>query len=314
MATIVPFAGFNAMDDAKALRKAMKGFGTDEAAIIAILCARSHTQRQELIPAYSQMHGRDLIKDLKSELAGNFENVVVGLMTPLDEYLALEVKRAIKGIGTDEDVLIEIMCTRSNAEIAAIKEAYSRLYGSDMSEDVAGDLSGDLKRVMIALMTCNRPEMTGVDPGRASQAAEELKEAGVAQWGTDEGAFIAVMCANSYEQLRAIFAEYQVISGHDIMDAIKNEMSGDLAVAILTMVKSIYNSPLFFAEKLYKAMKGMGTDDKTLVRIIVSRCEIDLAYIRSEYAKIYGKTLEAAVKDETSGDCQTALMTLIRQN
>ena len=47
-------------------------------------------------------------------------------MTPLDEFLAAEVKDAIKGAGTNESVLIEIICTRSNAEIAAIKAAYQR--------------------------------------------------------------------------------------------------------------------------------------------------------------------------------------------
>jgi DNA-directed RNA polymerase subunit F len=314
MATIRPYDAFNAQDDAKALRKAMKGLGTDEAAIIAILCARSHSQRQQLIPVYKQMHGRDLMKDLKSELGGNFENVIIGLMTPLDEYLATEIKNAIKGIGTNESVLVEIICTRSNAEISAIKAAYQRIYKKDMEEEVADDLSGDMKRLMVALMTCFRPEMTGVDPMRARQAAEELKQAGVDKWGTDESAFISTLCSNSYEQLRAIFAEYKTLSGHDIMTAIENEMSGDLKDALLTIVKSIYNSPLYFAERLYKSMKGAGTDDATLIRIIISRCEIDLAYIRAEYQKVYGKPLETAIKGEASGDYQTALQVLVRQN
>ncbi|XP_022708507.1 annexin A4-like isoform X2 [Varroa jacobsoni] len=314
MATIRPYSPFDPQEDAKALRKAMKGFGTDEAAIISILCARTSAQRQELIPTYKQMHGRDLIKDLKSELSGNFENVIIGLMTPLNEYLAQEIKRAIKGIGTEENVLIEILCTRSNAEIAAIKDAYQKLYGNSMEDEVADDLSGDLKRVMVALMTARRPERTGVDPGRAQRDANELKSAGVDQWGTDEGAFISVFCSNSYEQLRAIFHEYRALAGHDIMDAINNEMSGDLKDALLAIVKSVFNTPLYFAELLQKAMKGMGTDDKTLVRILVSRSEIDLAYIRQEYQKVYGKPLETAIKEETSGDYQTALQVIVRQN
>lgn len=43
-------------------------------------------------------------------------------------------------------------------------------------------------------------------------------------------------------------------------------------------------------------MDGMGTDDKTLMRILISRCEFDLGNIKREYEKLYNKTLLSAVK------------------
>ena len=39
-------------------------------------------------------------------------------------------------------------------------------------------------------------------------------------------------------------------------------------------VMSARNRPEYFADKLYKSMKGAGTNDSTLIRIVVSRSEV----------------------------------------
>lgn len=62
---------------------------------------------------------------------------------------------------------------------------------------------------------------------------------------------------------------------------------------------------------LRKAMKGVGTDDSTLIRVIVSRAEIDMQYIKAEYHKKYKKTLSKAVHSETSGSYKDFLLALL---
>ena len=76
----------NVQDDANALRKAMRGFGTDEAAIIEIIANRSSNQRQDIKFYYKQSFGRDLIEDLKDELGGDFETASVALFYTQSEY------------------------------------------------------------------------------------------------------------------------------------------------------------------------------------------------------------------------------------
>lgn len=62
------------------------------------------------------------------------------------------------------------------------------------------------------------------------------------------------------------------------------------------LVESVQSTCAFFAKRLFTAMDGMGTDDATLIRIIVSRSEIDLGSIKSEFERLYDRTLLSAVK------------------
>ena len=48
------------------------------------------------------------------------------------------------------------------------------------------------------------------------------------------------------------------------------------------VVRCVHSRPMYFAEKLYKSMKGAGTDDTTLIRIIVSRCEVNYWVIHNK--------------------------------
>lgn len=47
-------------------------------------------------------------------------------MMPSDEYCAKQVHKAIKGAGTDENLLVEILCSRPYDEIQKIAAAYEK--------------------------------------------------------------------------------------------------------------------------------------------------------------------------------------------
>ncbi|VVC89718.1 unnamed protein product [Leptidea sinapis] len=309
--TVVPVNPFEPREDAAVLRKAMKGFGTDEKAIIQVLTRRSNEQRLRIAFEFKTLYGKDLVSDLKSETSGKFEDLLVALMTPLPQFYAKELHDATSGIGTDEDVLIEVMCTMTNHEIHVIKQAYTAIYGTLLEDDLRGDTSGNFKRLMTSLCMGNRAEDFHVDQERAREDARSLLQAGELRLGTDESIFNAVLCSRSFTQLAAIFQEYQYLTGHDIDDAIKAEFSGDLEKALRAIVKVVRNKPLFFAERLHKSMKGLGTNDRQLIRIMVTRCEVDLGDISEMFQAKYGESLQSWIEGDCSGHYKKCLLGLL---
>uniref|UniRef100_G3WNV1 Annexin n=1 Tax=Sarcophilus harrisii TaxID=9305 RepID=G3WNV1_SARHA len=294
--TVKPAEGFNACEDAQKLRKAMKGLGTDEDAIIDVLAYRTVSQRQEIKIAYKSNIGRDLIKDLKSELSGKFERVILGMMMPTVLYDVSELKRAMKGAGTDEGCLIEILASRTPQEIREINETYKREYGKTLEEDIRSDTSFMFQRVLVSLSSGGRDQGNYLDDDLVKQDAQALYEAGEARWGTNEDKFLNVLCSRNRNHLLHVFDEYKRICNKDIEQSIKSETSGNFENALLAIVKCMRNKSAYFAEELYKSMKGLGTNDDTLIRIMVSRAEIDMVDIKMHFQRLYGKSLYSFIK------------------
>ncbi|KAG8441620.1 hypothetical protein GDO86_010707, partial [Hymenochirus boettgeri] len=309
--TIRHHQDFNAERDAKKLYKACKGAGTDEKAIIEVLANRTSEQRQEVKQKYKSSYGKDLEQVLKSELSGNFEKLALALLDRPCEYDARELRGAMKGAGTNESLLIQILCTRANKQIKAIKESYKRLFDRDLESDVKSETSGYFQKILISLLQANRDEGLNINEDLAGQDAKKLYEAGESRWGTDESQFNVVLATRNYMQLRATFKAYEILHGKDILDVINSETSGDLNKAYSTIVKITRDCQGYFATKLHKAMKGAGTDEEMLIRILVTRAEIDLQTIKEKYQEMYQKSLADAIKSDTSGDFCKLLLALL---
>ncbi|XP_037553662.1 annexin A2-B [Nematolebias whitei] len=309
--TVVPVRDFDPTRDAARIDTAMKTKGVDEQTITDILTRRSYEQRRQIAFEFERISKKDLITALKGALSGPLEALMLGLMKSTTQYDASELKASMKGLGTDEETLIELVCSRNNEELTEIKTVYKDLFKKELEKDIAGDTSGDFAKLLLALVQTKRDEQSNVvDYEKIDDDARSLYEAGVKRKGTDVSTWISIMSQRSIPHLQRVFERYKSYSPYNIKESIRKEVKGDLEKSFLTLVECFENKQLYFANRLNEAMKSKGAKEKVVTRIMVSRCEVDLMKIRSEFKRQHKKSLYQTIAEHTKGDYQKALLSL----
>ena len=68
----------------------------------------------------------------------------------------------------------------------------------------------------------------------------------------------------------------------------------------------IKDKPAYFAKKMQKAMKGLGTDDEAMVRVCVTRCECDMVQIKNSFQQQFNGTLASWIAVRTNSSKHTS--------
>ncbi|XP_078533795.1 annexin A10 isoform X2 [Lissotriton helveticus] len=251
----------------------------------------------------------DLIADLKENLSDHFKDVMVGLMHQPASYDAHELWHAMKGLGTEENCLIDILASRTNGEIFQIKEFYSLQYNSDLQGDISSETSGHFRDALMNLAQGVREEGYS-DPGMAAQDAAVLWDACQRRTGEHKNMLQVILCNKSSQQLWMVFQEFQNISGQDLVNAMSECYDGYFQQLMVAIVMCVRDKAAYFAYRLHSAFHDFGFHNKTVIRILISRSEIDLMTIRKRYEERYGKSLFHDIKHFTSGHYKQALLAI----
>ena len=299
---------------AEDLRKAMEGFGTDEEHLILVVTSNKTQERLKIKKAYEEKYKKNLIDDLKSELSGKFEDAMVALFKEPVEYDCECIYNAMKGAGTDENCLIEVIASRPNWLLEKIKKKYSELYKKELVEDIKGDTSGDFQKILEGILRCKRSEVKEINKENCEKIAKELNETKEEGWvvNDESSAFYNYIMNSSPKELSAIAREYYRLSGKTIIDGIENNFKGDAKDLLKSILYSLVSPSEYFATRIKKAIEGFGTDNKTLIRILITRCEVDMNIIKKYYKQLYNKEMIEDIKNDISGDYQKLMIELIK--
>ncbi|VFR03247.1 unnamed protein product [Cuscuta campestris] len=300
-------------DDAMHLYKAFKGFGCDTAAVINILAHRDASQRALIHQEYRTMYSEELHKRLSSELSGDVKKAVLLWMHDPAGRDATIIKESLHE-KSDLKTATEVICSRTPSQLQYLKQIYHSMFGLYLEHDIEKYFSGDHQKLVRTYVSFPRYDGPEIDTAAVQHDAKALYKAGEKRLGTDEKKFIEIFAERSRAHLGAVISAYNHMHSKSLKKAVKSETSGLFEFGLLTILHCAQNPAKYFAKALHKAMKGLGTDEATLTRIVVTRAEIDMLYIKGEYAKKYKKTLNDAIHSETSGHYRAFLLSLIGPN
>ena len=288
--------------------------GKDENALIDIAINNTNAQRVKLRDDYKAKFGRDLLDDFKNNFKSEFLDTVTGVFKTPAEYDADLLYTAMKGIGSDKDVITEVLCFRDQKRINEIKAKFQEKYGKDLVAEIKSETSGDYQKIVLQLLEGGRQENAQADLQKCSGIADELYKAGEDKLGTDEATFIKYFTSLSPAELLLVCKEYHKKYKKNMLDVLKSEFDGNEKNLLIRILYSMFSPSEYFAEQIMYAVAGAGTNDAQLIRCIISRYSIDMKKVKKYYKKLYNKELLDAVKGDVAGNYGKILEALISKH
>ncbi|KAM9776182.1 annexin A2 isoform 2-T3 [Syngnathus typhle] len=297
LGTVRPFSGFQPQRDVIQIQKAMEK--KDAAPLVRILTNRNNAQRQHIAKIYKDTTQQNLIAGLKKVLSGDLEALMLELMMPPSQHEAYRLQQAMAGLGTDEETLLEILCTRSGKELRDISAAYKEMYKKDLEKEAKGETSGDFAKLIVALI--NKEDVTGfVQKDIESLLASLNKKKG------DAAPWIDILTSRDLTHLNKVLMGLELESGHMVIPALEKKFSGDIRLGLTVLVECIQNPDAYLAKRL-TSMKA-----PIVQGIMVSHSEKDLLSIRVAFLKMTGTSLYTTLQKHFKGYHLEALLAICR--
>ena len=293
----------------------MKGLGTDEAALIRVLSHIPPLEIPALKQAYQARHHRILEADVEKEVSGHFELCLLSILRGPLQQDVWSLNKALKGAGTNEELLNDILIGRSNADMNAIKQTYQRTYRRSLEQDVRDDLSAKTERMFSMILSASRQEDSApVIPQSVDADVSEIHRATEAKVGTDQLTVCSILTNRSDGQIRAIALAYEHKYRRSLEKVLIGDFAGHMEQALVQMVRCGADRAMRDAINLEHAMAGVGTKDDLLVNRVVKIHwnPAHVAQVKGAYKVRYGHDLIGRIQSETSGDYERCLVAMLQ--
>ncbi|KAG7319514.1 hypothetical protein KOW79_016657 [Hemibagrus wyckioides] len=308
LGTVRPFLPFDPDLDAHQIHAALDKKNADVVTVINILTNRTNAQRQSIASVFQNHTQKGLSAALKKGLSGAVQDLLLGLMMTPARFDAHRLRQSMEGLGTDEEALLEVLCTRSQNQLRHITVAYYEAYSRYLENDLISETSKEFTKLVLAILKkeeINTPSK--IDYELIEQDVKKLRDAIIGKKSNPEP-WIQVLTSRNSDHLNRVLSRLEDQKGEAVEKTIQNSFSGDVRMGLRILVNTIQNTPLFLAQRLHTSMKK----SSVVNGIMVARSEEDLLRVRVEFCKLTNLSLYSTIQKEFKGELQLALLALCR--
>ena len=296
----------------------MKGMGCDEKAIIKIVTSPKYASpwaMQQLITDYNKRFIRDLIKDIKSETRGDFEDALLAVIRGPLENDARTLDKAMDRAGTDEAAIADVLLCRTNADIKAIVAEYKRLEGKDLLAEIKSEVNDTLFRIYSMALGATKAEPSApVIQADIDNKITELHRSTEGVIGSNAVSVAQILVSSNEAQVRAINEGYSSKYHRPLKDVIEKEFRGDTEDALLHLLVMSSDQAKGDAEWLHSALThATGVKDKHFIYRVSTLYwnPPRLAAAKDAYKTVYRRPLKTVVKEALGGDYEDLCIALL---
>ncbi|CAD5231822.1 unnamed protein product [Bursaphelenchus xylophilus] len=324
---------FRPEEASKRLRAALGGglpAEADDKAIMQVLLSHTNFQRQKIVAAYEGMYNRKLSDDIEEEVGGFFLDATLALLQPAHVYSARILHNSLSIRSVNRSIAVEIALTSSSSQLKVIKDAYFNEYHVSLEKDLGLKVEGLFGKMLQLILLRKNDPSDDVDIELADSMIAEItkNEHGVEEIGRNLDLFARVFANQGLNQIRCFVDRFdaKMNSAHQSTETISEaskakdfesilrksvNIHSEVRQMMLMYSKIARNMQLYFAERIHEAISGTRPDHSAIIRILVTRSEIDLHDICDEYKKKYGRHVVLDLQQTCSGDFLRLLNLLV---
>ena len=266
----------------------------DYSSMTDFIIRKTHKERMRLRQVYKQKFDKDLMSDLKSSFAGIYLKIILGLFTDPVEFDIDYIYKCLKE-NTSYNILIEIFASRPDWYLNKIKNLYQRKYNIELEEHIKEGTLDDFKKLLLQILQSERSTNQSPDVDQCKKLAEDLEQEESENLTVDSPIINSIFIKSSPQELVSISKEYNKSTQKLITQTINEHFKGNVKNLLNAILMAKISPSEYYANVIHESID----DEDIILKVIISRAEIDFTQIKKYYLKLYENNVVNDIKKDS---------------